>query len=319
MDRLETSWRQEAMRSLFMTGELLRLLDRLGAHRIDVVPYKGVVLAALAYGDGTLREFSDNDLMIRRDDLPLVQTLLHAEGYRPEFSLTAAQHAAYLRSRHSLVFVDDRGSVVDVHWAVQPRYFSFALDVSAIWRTRAAVSLAGHEVHTFSAEHLLLILAVHGTKHLWGRLKWIADIAWLVAAGRIRDWEAMLDHATAVGARRMVLLGLWLAGELLDVELPPAIQAGLRADSAVQRLGRQTRVRLLGGAPAPGWAEAAAYFLRARERLSDRLRYCALLATTPYVRDWALVSLPASAAALYYVVRPFRVLGQYTATSFRRH
>jgi len=56
----------------------------------------------------------------------------------------------------------------------------------------------------------------------------------------------------------------------------------------------------------------------ARERLGDRVRYCARLAVTPYVRDWAVLPLPGAMSPLYYLIRPFRMIGRYAAAALRR-
>src|SRR3712207_8653927 len=40
----------------------------------------------------------------------------------------------------------------------------------------------------------LLILCVHGTKHIWGRLSWICDVAELLRTQPDMDWEYVLDR-----------------------------------------------------------------------------------------------------------------------------
>ena len=55
---------------------------------------------------------------------------------------------------------------------------------------------------------------MRGCKEQWSRLIWIADVAALLRHG-VLDWRAILDRAYAVGARRMLLIGIILARDLL--------------------------------------------------------------------------------------------------------
>lgn len=315
-------WRERytrnARRNLFLAGELLRLLALFESQGIRAVPYKGPTLAQLAYGDLTLRDFSDNDLMIHREDLPPARALLLAEGYRPELTLTPAQEAAYIRSRHSLVFMDARGSIVEIHWAIQPRYFAFDMDPGALWGRLRPIGLAGRTVMTYSREDLLLILCLHGAKHMWSRLEWICDLAGVLGAGELLDWDRVLGESRRLGARRVLLLGLDLARTLVYVEVPPEISKAILKDPAVPPLAGRVRRWLFATANQPAVLESTAFFAQSRERLRDKARYCLRLATTPYVRDWALVPLPGAMSPFYYLIRPFRILGRYAAGTFRR-
>src|SRR5688572_24047075 len=64
LERLRENFRSNVQRNLFLTAELLKLLDLFAAHRIDAVPFKGPVLAAAVYKDLSLRQFSDLDVLV---------------------------------------------------------------------------------------------------------------------------------------------------------------------------------------------------------------------------------------------------------------
>jgi hypothetical protein len=57
-----------------------------------------------------------------------------------------------------------------------------------------------------------------------------------------------------------------------------------------------------------GW-----FHLKARERISDKIRYCLLLTLLPTAEDWALLPLPAALAFIYSLLRPFRLAGTYSS------
>jgi Uncharacterised nucleotidyltransferase len=70
-----------ALRNVFLAGTLLKLLRLLEAHGIAALPYKGPVLAALAYGNVAFRQFGDLDLLVRPQDADRAKALLWAQGY----------------------------------------------------------------------------------------------------------------------------------------------------------------------------------------------------------------------------------------------
>jgi hypothetical protein len=58
MEVLRRHYERNARRNIYLAAQLALLLEALRAENIPAIPYKGPVLAALAYGDLTLREFA---------------------------------------------------------------------------------------------------------------------------------------------------------------------------------------------------------------------------------------------------------------------
>ncbi len=308
-----------ARRSFALTGELLKCLNLLGTHGIPAVPFKGPVLAATAYGDYAMRVYDDLDILVAEKDVLKARDLLVSQGYRPEFQLTRAQERAYLRAQSEFkVLRDEGGVIIELHWRITERYFSFLLNPEELWERLVPVSLAGQEVHTFSPEDLLLILCAHGTKHMWQRLVWICDVARLVSSHQM-DWQRVVEQARRLSSERMLLLGLFLAHELLGAALPEGVLGMARADPAVASLAAQVYVWLWSGPPdCLGDLDGCLFHLRARERVQDRVRYCLLLGLTPTPGDWACVELPPALFPLHYVLRPLRLMAEYGPALLKR-
>jgi hypothetical protein len=143
LHHLQDHFYKNTHRNLFLTGELLRLLNLFEAQGIFAIPYKGPALAAVAYGNLALREFADLDILIRKQDVQRAKELLTSAGYRPEDRLTRAQEAALLRNTHEHAFRRDDKGLVDLHWGVVERHFSFPLDPERLWERLERVSLGG--------------------------------------------------------------------------------------------------------------------------------------------------------------------------------
>jgi hypothetical protein len=314
LQELRDSYRASAKPGLLLTGELLRCLALLRAHDIPALPFKGPALAVLAYGNLSLRPCDDLDILVREHDVPRAKQLLIAAGYTPEMGLSGAREAAFLQSQYEYHFERDDGRVcIGLHFRVRPRHFGFPLTPQALWDRRAPMELCGQTIDRMALEDQLLALCAHGTYHAWEKISWVCDIAQLLR-GADPDWPALLARADALGGARMLGLGLLLAHDLLGVPLPAPIAAELHAGRALARLASQVRAGMFDLEAEPASVASAGLFhLRARERVRDRIRYCALLALLPTAEDWALLPLPARLAWGYSLIRPLRLAGTYGA------
>ena len=298
--------------SLGLTHELLELLALFEANSIPVIPYKGPALAASAYGDVGLRQFSDLDLIVHKSDVLHVKTLLSARGWRPEFELNDAQEAAFLDHYYDYGFHNDQGVLVEIHWELTEGYFNVPIDVERLWERLVPIQIAGRRVMTLSPEDALLIVCVHSSKHLWSRLGWISDVARLVETNKDMNWTQVTEHAAELGARRMLHLGLVLANKLLGARLPEHISKDINSNPTVSALAAEMTRRLFEDRnSSPGIVETAKLHIRMRERPSDRFRYVSRLLLNTTVGDWTSIRMPRSLFFLYYLVRPFRLAGKY--------
>jgi hypothetical protein len=319
LDQLRNSFRDNAVRNLFLTAELLRLLQLFGTHEIPAIPFKGPVLASSLHGDVALRQFEDLDILVHKRDVPGARRLLVSEGYHPQFALNARQEAAHLKLRHALSFTRSDGSVlVDLHWAITPARLPLAPDPESLWEGLEPVSILGREVQTFSPEDLLLVLCVHGTKHRWAFLSWIGDVGFLIQRHAAMDWDRVLKRASADGSERMLLLGLFLASELLGAIPPKEISKKLQTRGDLKALADRVYSVLFRNPDIPPRRfDGYTFYMRAMDRFRDRLRFCCL-ELTPTPLEWALLPLPIYLSPLYYLLRPIRLLGKYALRLGRR-
>jgi Uncharacterised nucleotidyltransferase len=290
--------------NLRLTAELVRLLPLLEGRGIKPIILKGPALAESVYASVGLRESGDLDLLVREAEFPAVKELMLAEGYELQFQFTHAEEREFIRQGCEFEF-RRAGLLVEVHWRLAPAFHGFPLDLGS----KVVLSeLAGQPILTPAPEYQLLFLCLHGSKHLWFSLKWICDVAELLRSHQGLDWEAVLQEARRVGARRMLTLGVKLAHDLLDAPVPEAFRQPDRAVDQVAAqiiLGLEDPVAPNTTGIAYGWT-----ILRLRERVRDRLRYC-LLVVTPTPGDWAEFRLPRFLWFLYYLARPWRILRKY--------
>ena len=306
--------------NLALAGELLKILDLLNTHGVPAIAYKGPALAAAVYGDIALRQFVDLDILVRKQDVFAVKEILVKQGYDPEFILTESQQAAFLDNHYDYAFLRaSSNTLVEIHWEIAEGFLSFPLDVEQLWDRLQSVNIAGRQVLTLSPEDSLLILCIHGSKHLWTRLGWICDVARSIEHEKDLNWQQAGERAAALGIHRMFLLGLYLASDLLGAPLPGDVLQRAQADRAVLSLAEKVRRRLFEGRNgAPGMFESSMFHLKMRERLRDKSRYCFRLATTTNARDWMFLPMPRHLFFLYYPLRPIRLAGKYGLKLLKR-
>jgi hypothetical protein len=314
IERLRQHAAVNAVRNRLLGAELAKVLERLAARNVVAIPFKGPILAALVYGDLGLRRSADLDVLVRREDVPASKAALGELGYAPRLSFTPDQERAYLASQCEYAFDRDRGRLtVEIHWDVVPHDFAFRLDLERLWARARPTFANGVVVRVPLPDDLLLMLIVHGSKHLWERLAWLVDVAEVIDAHPELDWPALLARARERGGARMLLVALTLAADLLDARVPAAVRNQAAGDGAVAALASRAVDWLAGGKPESRSLPELRAYMALRERRRDRIRVLLRSALSPTVEDWTSIRLPTGFLPLHYVLRPFRLAAKRVA------
>jgi hypothetical protein len=300
--------------TLRLTAELFRVLDRFASEGIGALVVKGPVLAMQAYGDPAIRSYGDLDLLVRQRDIRRATELMCAAGFTPSIPLSAIE-AGKIPGQY-LFSMPDSQLIVELHNDRTLRYFPRRLPLEDFFSRQIRVRLDSHEVPALSAEDELVLICIHGAKHFWERLMWIADVAALVFRQTAIDWECLADSAREVGAERMLHTGLRLASDLLKTQLPDKVHAMVQADGVAARLAQQTCQWLpaAGSAP-PGLFERAAFRLRMPGSLIAAPAYLLRLLLSPTEEDWQKGAGESRHRLMDILRRPFRLARKHGRAS----
>ncbi len=319
LERLKNAARANALRCLVLAAELIKIMDLFQSQGIEAFAYKGPVLVVEAYGDVTLREFDDLDIVLRQRDMAKANKIVLSLAYHPRFPWILDSRAAASVVPGEYNYRDEaRRTIVELHTELTLRHFPVRPDLDELARRRVRVALSGHEIATFGDEDMLPILCVHGSKDFWERISWIADISEFIQSHPQLDWDQVFRRAEAWRAGRMLRAGLALAAGLLDAPLPEEILARVRNDGVATSVASEVAQNHL----RREWRErgAASRFHFRRRMVAGTLagwRYSARLATLPADEDGAMMRLPRVLAPLYGVLRPLRLLRKYGAPGGR--
>jgi hypothetical protein len=296
--------------TLRLNAELFRVFERFTLEGIGALAIKGPVLAVQAYGDPAIRSYGDLDLLVRQRDIRKATELMIAAGYTSAVSLSAID-AGKIPGQY-LFSKSDSKLIVELHNDFTLRYFPRRLPLEEFFARQIRVRVDAHDVPALSVEDELVLISIHGAKHFWERLMWIADVAALVSHQTGMDWERVANSSRAVGAEHMLRTGLRLASDLLKAQLPGRVQAVVQADTVAAWLAEHCGKWMpAAGCAPPGLFERAAFRLRMRGGLLSAPAYLLRLSFSPTEEDWKNGEEGTFQKFLHIVRRPFRLARKY--------
>jgi hypothetical protein len=309
LEELRESHRAQVLFTLLLTAEMFRLFDRFTASGVEALVTKGPVLSARCYGDPGLRQYGDLDLIVRDRDISRSTELMMSLGYEARVPLTAIQ-AKKIPGEY--VFRQSSAKLlVEFHTELTFRYHPRPLPVEKLFERQVRVKIDAHDVPALSPEDELILISIHGAKHFWEQLSYIADVAAFVSKQDL-NWARVRSSAQEVGGERMLNVGLRLAADVLGAPLPENVAALVRSDRAAGLLVG----RIIGWLPAAGSAPPG-IFARARFRMRMRggvfsgPAYLFRLSFRPTEEDWIEGARNKRHWFLDALGRPFRLARKY--------
>ena len=280
--------------NLLHAAASLRLSERLGAARIEHLFVKGVTLSVLAYGTLALKRSCDVDILVPPDDYDAAYGVLADAGYCC-YHPPGADRAGILRyaaaHKDSAWGSSDGQIKVELHQRLCANP-SLLPGVGACSPSVAVEIAPGISLRTLARDELFAYLCVHGALTAWSRLKWLADLAALVAEEEEAGVERLYRRAAALAPRRAAAQALLLAHRLFATRLSQSLEAELRADRVNRFLESQALQVMAGGGAReldeqrfasarlnlsvlmlePGWSYKAAEIGRKLPRIPAALR-----------------------------------------------
>ena len=233
--------------------ECAALQDEFAAAGVPLLFIKGLTVGALAYRRSSIKSASDIDLLIPDCELDRSTGLLRQRGYVPVIPQGASSSALrrWHRVRKESLWAKVGPSLeVDLHTRLADS--RRLIPGIGIGSPLQIVEVArGIELPTLGNDELFAYLAVHGASSAWFRLKWITDLAALVARHPAAEIERLYRRSQELGAGRAAAQALLLADRLFDALAEvPDLGRELRADRTSRWLAR-TAFRQLAARPDP--------------------------------------------------------------------
>jgi hypothetical protein len=305
--------RRQTVFALGLTAEMFHLLEQFAGLDIATLVTKGPALSVRCYGDPGIRQYGDIDLIVRDADMQRVTEAMIARGYAPKVPLSAIKASKFPGEYAFRKPATDL--LVEFHTERTFRYHPRRLSIERLFARCSFVMIDGRAVPALSIEDELVLICIHGAKHFWERLMWIADVAALISRNAV-DWVRAGAAAHEVGAEKILRLGLRLAMDVAGAALPEQVAAQVRADSSATRLAAQIAKRL--GARDSrkiGIVERAAFRARIRGGFWDGFVYLVRLSLSPTEEDWVTGAETQRSWLLDALGRPVRLARKHGRNS----
>lgn len=304
--RLRQQYWNNSLWNLQLKAELLRIVRAFAAADIPVLPLKGPVLAALCYRDPSLREYSDLDILVRREHLRQAENRLANLGYT--LMEEKLGHDFHITFQHTA-----NKTHVELHWKATSVLYRHYDNGMSLWENTKILMWENTPVLAPTTENLLLFLCVHAFRHDWNRLQWISDIPHLLEAHPEIDWQFLVAQAQRLRVYRILIITLRLADHCYGLDLPSQIRESLSArwlpEREIQRISNNLFLEI----KPHFYFREILFFDSSSDSLLFVLNYfLARYHLEPNEKDFQWVSLPRRLRFLYYFIRPVRMMKEYS-------
>jgi hypothetical protein len=277
----------------------------------QAIPYKGVILSNLLFGDYITRETADIDFLLKSTSFTRAAAALSALGFTPRYYNPDFERQ-FLKTSHELSFSKETTSgpiKIELHWAATNHMMKVPLGNDDIMGELQSIQLMGSDVEILTLQHHLLVLLVHhGVNDVWRVLRHGLDIALFVhRLNEQIDWQAL--HAATVKYKicHTTQVGLQINNYLFGTAIP--VPFATKGAPPMQILDNILTFPALPKQKLDWNNLRQQLFLR--DSAADKLRLLGAYIYTgiaPNVRDMEAVPLAKPLYPLYYLIKPFRLL-----------
>lgn len=315
---------QDYFRYVGLAAQLAGAFAKAG---ITCAVLKGIAVAERYYRQTSDREMIDVDILVDPSRYDEAEDIVRSLGFNrlyPRFDLTVKTRASFKRLHNAFTFFrrEDRMQV-DLHWRTvkNPALMPYLNDE---WQNHLLTTpAANRELPTLEAGVHALYIIVHGAKHAWVRLKWLADLDRVVRGLSAEERASLIAASERNRMQRVVASSLALASELLGTPLEGEFRdlVGKHSDA---RLVKMQKAMIFGPLPGKHYnlGDTGQLIRRVQHSLvlhkGEGYRRAAVLREIARPEDLENVRIGPGALWSLPLISPFLALGRKTRGFFTR-
>ena len=220
----QTAW------NLLLTKEFGRVLTACQQQDIACIPIRGPVFEAQLYGDCSIRQMDDLDILVHHEDLSAIKEIFRQLGY------TSHEHRpGFLESfSYSLEFIHPQhGVIVEPHWTLAYPPFIGTTAMEPVWTRTVRQRWLDMDTETLSQSDLLLHLCLHLLhKGEHSPLLWYYELDKLICRHDLSlDWNVFVDQAQAMGQVGLIAEVLATVRHHFHSPIPDSVMSRLLGSS----------------------------------------------------------------------------------------
>jgi hypothetical protein len=170
------------------------------------------------------------------------------------------------------------------------------------------IDLMGHRVNALSPGYSVLAVCINAAKDGWNRLCYVTDLAYLVQNNRDLKWDSLISRAKKMKVYTMLCIGLRLANEFLELQLPKETRQDNIETSRVVKLSRIYSSYLKEEKVIQKIFSSRMLAIRAVDTVWGKFGYLCYYLFVPTFWDLQAFSIPGFLFPLYFFLRPLMLL-----------
>ncbi|MCM3539081.1 nucleotidyltransferase domain-containing protein [Priestia endophytica] len=179
IEMLTREYQKNTFSMLHLSAEMERVSKLFSEQNIKLLFLKGPPIAHDIYGDISLRTSKDLDVLIQFEDVEKAEDVLIGLGYEREDRFFSLVNEWKWLHHHIIYFHPQKKIQVEIHWRSQP-FPMHQPTFNELWERRRKSELTSSPVYLLGEEDLFIFLIAHGTRHGWFRLRWLADVDYMM-------------------------------------------------------------------------------------------------------------------------------------------
>lgn len=195
---------------------------------ITVIPYKGNTLAARYYTSPFLRESSDIDFLINKDELVQLRNCLYENGYAPRYNVSEHQMGFVMRYQRELSFKAPKNRMgiscsVELQWKLLENYFGqfhqYDFFVQHLQPYNAVDGTT--QIGLAPTYDFLAVASHHLIREPLMRFKYLIDLACIVQTSSSQlDWKEINARFKLHNFSAFLWSGMNALEEVIGLQLP---------------------------------------------------------------------------------------------------
>lgn len=244
---LKTKIKEQTLRSLFLTHELIQIHDSFTNIELDFILLKGPGLSVQLYDSVGKRPFNDLDILVSQSDFLTVKNMFLSMGYKILYPSITDQNKYhyYFKHKRDIGFVNQStGTNVELHYGINAHRLIPVNFETVFLNDLTGVRILDRHFLVLRQEINFIYLCFHGAHHLFFRLFWLKDISRALDTWRL-DHAEIIIQSRKFGLERLLGISLILVSELFGNKIPSEYDE-ITANPIIRKLKDICLLRIIG-------------------------------------------------------------------------
>lgn len=222
-----------AKQNMLMTSELIKIMKLLEENNVEAISFKGPTLSQMAYGDITLRQYSDLDILVKSKNVKEAFEILKKNNYISKYSSELLDNKYLFDVSKDIILYNEKATV-ELHWKLfEKRFFSFSNNFNEqIFEHTSFISINNSNIRVLSIEFFVFYLIIHGSKHYWERIEWLNDIHRILLQNTNLDYKKLFNYSLKLNARKMTATSLLMLEKFYNFEFENEVKLFMKEYSS---------------------------------------------------------------------------------------